>query len=113
MQEAPEPVAEASTSADSDKQSSAAARCRAPVDTEPSRLDRMTMARTRSPMANHRRDKNSEHHRYKCGCIGDSASCWPRFVCNLRGKSIRDAMRAQEFIVGRISTAFGHSVRKI
>src|SRR5689334_9452521 len=93
---APAPVAEASTAADLDKQSLAGGSSGGPADTEPSHWDRMTTARPCSPAAIRHRDRNSEHHRCRYDCIGDSASCWPRFVCSFARQSIREAKRAQE-----------------
>src|SRR5437763_1761413 len=89
-------VAEASTAAGLGKQSWVAESFPETADIEPSHLDRMTTARLCSPAAIRHRDKNSGHHQCRYDCIGDSASCWPRFVCSFARQSIRDAKRAQE-----------------
>ena len=56
------------------KQSWAAAWSRATADTGRWRSGRKKKARSRSLMVNRHPGKNSEHRRYKCGYIADSAS---------------------------------------
>ena len=72
-----------------DKQSLAAVlTCRATADTGLLRWDRMMTAQWCLPAAIHRPDKNSTRHQSRYDCIGDSASCWPRFVISYDARNV-------------------------